>query len=205
MKPSSQNQYTAWIDGLLSPEESAQFEAAFSPEALATAQQDRIDVGELGNLLRTHLKAPAMKNADFFTHAILQEIASEAKESHAAAVDSRTHLHTTHTAPENQRHRHEDDAGFHFSWTLLWHFLSASSVCAAIATLCAIALLGTPGSGSDDYYAEFVNPKPGKGISADSFHSPEENITVLWLDGLDYVPATALNTHVPHVSGGGRR
>lgn len=183
MKPSSQNSYTAWIDGLLSAEENAQFEAALSPAALEAARRERSEHEKLGSLLRTHLTAPPMANADFFTHSILQEISRSAPAS-AAAVPG-----------EGEEAR--------FSWSFFWRLFSASAACAAISILFFVTLTAPREGATPEYYAKFVNPKPAQGISAASFHAAEENVTVLWLDGLDYVPATAMNSHTP--SGGNRR
>ena len=173
MKPSSQNQYTAWIDGLLSPGENALFEAALPPQALEAARQERAENEKLGALLRTHLKAPAMPNADFFTHAILQEIGTGAPSASGASATS-----AATPAPFASGILPDDTA--RFSWGFLWRLLSASAACAVISILFFISLTA-PREGAP-YYAEFVNPLPAQGISAASFGSCDENSMTITRD-----------------------
>src|SRR5271168_3051064 len=68
-----EEKFTAWVDGSLTGAELAAFERELEdhPEALAEKEAAL----EIGNLLRTHLSVPPLKNADFFNHQILRQIA----------------------------------------------------------------------------------------------------------------------------------
>jgi hypothetical protein len=54
---------------------------------------------------------------------------------------------------------------------------------------------GAPQGPDSKYFAQVVEAWPSDpSISATTVYSPEENVTVVWLDGLDYIPASiALN------------
>ena len=60
---------TAYLDGRLSTAEAAAFEREH-PDALA----EKAGAARLGDVLRAHSVAPAMRHADFFNHQILQQI-----------------------------------------------------------------------------------------------------------------------------------
>lgn len=166
MKPSD-GRYTAWVDGLLSGKELADFEAelAQDPEfSMAQAEQDRDAAQRLGKLLRSYADASTLKNEDFFNHQILQQI--EAGRQHPAARHSRP-------LP---------------LWRLIWAGLS----CMGIATLMYFTMvrpqLDTKGP-PPEYYAQILNAKGGDPtISAVAYHDKKHDITVLWLDGLAYMP-----------------
>ena len=45
---------------------------------------------------------------------------------------------------------------------------------------------------NNEYMAQFYNARTADpAVSATAFHSKKDNVTVLWLDGLDYLPETA--------------
>ena len=157
MKPSEET-LTAWIDDALSADDQAAFEANLPPNA----EEERRQAKELGQLLRTHLKpAPPLKNAEFFTHSVLQQIAPPVLAASASPKQGSF-------------------------WHPFLHFLTAAAACLAI-----VFFLGhTLNSSSDsDYFAAFHNLQAGdEAISAVAFHDQEAQITVLWLEGLDYLP-----------------
>jgi hypothetical protein len=111
---------------------------------------------------------PPLRNADFFNLGILNQIEAD--------------------QPKPARR----EAGPVSSWRLIW----AGASCLAIAVIILFAFVLPslhPVRREADYFAEILNSQPGdSSISAVAFHSEKENVTVLWLDGLDYVPS------VPH-------
>ncbi len=158
MKPSEET-LTAWIDDALPAEEKAAFEANLPPDA----EEERRQARELGQLLRTHLKpAPPLRNAEFFTHSVLQQIAPPVLTTAAST---------------------QQTASF---WHPFLRFFSTAAACLAIV----LFLGNTLTFPSDpDYFAFFHNLETGdESISAVAFHDQEANITVLWLEGLDYLP-----------------
>src|SRR5476651_486061 len=67
-----EEKFTAWVDGKLTGAELADFERELEahPEALAEKEAAL----ELGDLLRAHVVAPALRNEEFLNQLILQQI-----------------------------------------------------------------------------------------------------------------------------------
>ena len=161
MKP-FEEQYTAWVDGRLSGPELAAFEKELAqhPEAAA----DKNAAQKLGRLLRENATAPKLANADFFNLQIQQRIAADRPREKAAG----------------------------WFWTLprlVW----AGAVCLLIAGVMFKTMIPTgPTAGEvDPYFAQVVESWTSEpGVSASTVYNKKDNVTVLWLDGLDYIPAS---------------
>jgi hypothetical protein len=167
MKP-FEEQFTAWVDGKLAGRELAEFEKELEKHPEAAAERDQAH--SLGKLLREFPTAPRLANPEFFNHQIMQRIAAE--------------------TPEPAEVKRP------FFWSiprLAW----AGAFCLAIS----FALYKTtipasaPAPKNGDYFAQVVESWPkAENVSASTYYSPDENVTVVWLDGLDYIPANyALN------------
>lgn len=164
MKPFEEN-FTAWIDGELAGAELAAFDAELAK--VQDAEAEKAGAHQLGDLLRLHGNAPELKNADFFNHQLLQAIELEQRRE---------------TAPVRT--------------AVSWWTLPRIAWVGAASLLVALALgqmliprgpIENPTGG--DYVAQVIESSTDDpAISATSFHSKKENVTVLWLDGLDYVP-----------------
>ena len=73
-----EERYTAWIDNELDGPALTSFELELSRRASAgEARADKDDAARLHLLLATHLKAPAMTNAEFFSHQLRERIDAE--------------------------------------------------------------------------------------------------------------------------------
>jgi len=172
MKP-FEEKYTLWLDGKLTGSELEQFEAELGQRNL-NAEQERAEAAKIGGLLRAHLKVPALTNADFFNHQILQQI--EAERPKAVPVPQKSH----------------------FDWSLSRLFWAGATCLLITFGLYITFVAPAPRSSPQiDYYAQILNTQTDDpDISAVAFHSKKDNVTVLWLDGLDYVPreATAANS-----------
>lgn len=173
MKP-SEELYTAWIDGQLTGDELAEFERSLPDRAAAEA--DRAQARSCGEFLRRHADAPTLSNADFFSHQLMERIAAEERATRPAP------------APPSRR-------GF-FTWAgLAW-------ACA----LCAVASVGGYYAGQNDrfhrvplatgietgsthYDASIIKASSDDPAVSTSVYS-DDGMTVLWLDGLDYLPAS---------------
>jgi len=167
MKP-FEEQFTAWVDGKLTGAELAEFEKQLAehPEA-ATEKEDAL---KLGKLLRAHPTAPALGNADFFNHQLMQRIAAETPK------------------PVEKKST--------FFWSLprlAW----AGAFCLVITFVLFETIIpgGAKHIDKSNYFAQVVESWPGNpNVSASTVYSADDNVTVVWLDGLDYIPATyALN------------
>jgi anti-sigma factor RsiW len=168
MKP-FEERFTAWVDGQLTGSELAEFEKelATHPEAAAEREGAR----KLGNLLRTQ-PLPPLGNEDFFNHQLMERIAAE-----------------TPRASEPAKAR-----GWFWSMPRL---AMAGAACLLIAAGLYQAFIppSVPVGEKSKYYAQVIESWPGDpSISAVTVYNPEDNVTVVWLDGLDYIPSTyALN------------
>lgn len=165
MKP-FEEQFTAWVDGKLTGAELAKFEEelAAHPEAAA----DKAEALRLGALLRDHPAAPPLTNPDFFNHQLMQRIAAE-----------------TGGTPEPEKPRA-------FFWSLpriAW--AGAFSLIVAFALFKTVIPVTAPAAAKNPYFAQVVEAWPADpSISATTIYNPEDKLTVVWLDGLDYIPAS---------------
>jgi anti-sigma factor RsiW len=162
MKP-FEEQFTAWVDGNLSDAELAEFEQhlAEHPEAV----EEKKAALQLGELLRAHPTPPPLANPDFFNHQIMQRIAVASQ----PAAESK--------------------------WGYFWSIPGLAWAGAFCVTISLVLFKTTIPVGvqrpQSEYFAQVVEAWPADpNVSASTVYSPEDNVTVLWLDGLDYIPAT---------------
>lgn len=175
-----EERYTAWIDGRLTGDELAAFERELESAGRDAAEADRHDVQMLGNLLRQHA-APPMPRADAFNAELLERMRREEEPATAPILPNEE------PAP----------AGYFSRTKLAW--------AAAIALLLALAAIQIPRG--DHLTSANIAPPPigdlqpelgeivnattdDPGISVTPIRSEQDGITVLWLDGLDYLPAS---------------
>lgn len=162
-----EEQFSAWVDGRLSGEELAAFERELA--ARPDAQADRAAAEKLRVLLRSHPTAPRLSNPDFFNLQLLQRIEAEQKKAPERAARERTP----------------------WFWSLP-RLAVAGAACLLIALVLFRALIpvGSPRDSGAPYFAQVIESWPAdESISAKTVYDPEDNVTVLWLDGLDRVPA----------------
>jgi anti-sigma factor RsiW len=163
MKP-FEEQFTAWVDGKLSGSELAEFEKELAARPDAMAQKE--EALKLGEFLRANSTAPKLTSPDFFNHQLMQRIAAE-----------------IHRPQERKR------ASF---WSLpRLAFAGAMSLVLALALFRTTIPSGSPVDEENKYFAQVVEAWPADPtISATTVYNPEDNVTVVWLEGLDYIPAT---------------
>jgi anti-sigma factor RsiW len=165
MKP-FEEQFTAWVDGKLTGAELAAFEKELAAHPEAAAEKD--DALKLGKLLRTHSPAPRLGNPDFFNHQLMQRIAADAPPSRPA---------------EKKR------SLFWSMPRLAW--VGASCLAVAVVLFQTTIPRGPVPVKKSNYFAQVVENWPGNpNVSASTVYSPDNDVTVVWLDGLDYIPAT---------------
>jgi len=167
-EPSFEAQSAAWIDGSLPERERAAFEAecqrrGISPEQ---AEADRQQARQLGGLLRRHAADanPPLPHPDFFNAQLLRQIQAETQ-------------------------RPEKAPSLWPLRRLVWGGLASLGAAALLFAGLILPSLHQPGP-PPEYYAQILNAQTADStISAVAMHSEEENVTVLWIDGLNYVPA----------------
>ena len=167
MKP-FEEQFTAWVDGKLSGAELAAFEKEL--EQHPGAMTERADAQKLGSLLRANPTAPKLANADFFNLQIQQRIAAD----------------------QPREAVREKAAGWFWS---LPRLLIGGAACLLMAGVMFKTLIPAGVSESEmetsPYFAQVVESWTSEpGVSANTVYNPKDNVTVLWLDGLDYLPAS---------------
>ena len=167
MKP-FEEQFTAWVDGTLSGPELAAFEKELErhPEAMS----ERAGAQKVGALLRGHSTAPKLANADFFNLQVRQRIAA---------------------AQPRERAGEKVRGSF---WSVP-RLLIAGGACLVVAGVMFKTMIptGSPAGDADPspYFAQVVESWTSEpGVSASTVYNTKDNVTVLWLDGLDYIPAS---------------
>jgi anti-sigma factor RsiW len=167
MKP-FEEQFTAWVDGQLSGDDLADFEKELAQHP--DAAEEKAAAHKLTKLLRGHPTAPALTNTEFFNLQIQQQV-------------------TTTEVPGPALRK---AAGWF--WTLP-RLILAGAACLVVAGLLFKTLIPiknhSRGLATSPYFAQVIEVWPSEpGISANTVYNPEQNVTVVWLDGLDYIPAS---------------
>jgi hypothetical protein len=163
-----EEKFTAWVDGRLTGPELAAFERELNahPEALAEKQAAL----RLGSLLRANIEAPPLRNADFFNLRLLQEIQSD----------------------QPDRSDRSDPVLPKPSFWSLPRMAFSGACLLVLSTLlyfAAVPKTFREVRQHEKYASNILNARSDDpSITATSFHSNEDNVNVLWLDGLNYMP-----------------
>ena len=170
MKP-FEERYTAWVDGELAGSELPGFEAELALRArgsFLSPEEDRADARRLGEFLRAHAVANpshGVGDGELFDRQTLQAIEKEISESSAFPAVS---------ARQTQSN-------------LIWAGVSCLGIAAILFVSVVLPEMYSV-SPPADYFAQVLNAKAGDGISAVAYHDDDANVTVVWLDGMDYMP-----------------
>ena len=164
-----EEKWTAWLDGQLTGDELAAFEASLPDKAAAEAEKR--DALKLGAFLKEQLHAPAMGNEEFFGHQLREQIAREAREGSPAE------------RPASRQSR----------WSigrLVW--TGAASL--AIFSVCTYMVMRPSDQGDRSQYLTQildarVDPVVSPNASISIFESKEDRVTVLWVEGLQSLPS----------------
>jgi negative regulator of sigma E activity len=159
-----EEKFTAWVDGELAGDELAAFETELAN--MHDAEADKLAAHQLGDLLREHGCAPELANADFFNHQLMQRIEAETSEPKVA--------------PERRA----------FSWSLArLAWAGACSLAVAFALFWFVIPTAPQAAPEPAVAAAQISAhSDDPAITATAFQSKKNHVTVLWLDGLDYMP-----------------
>jgi len=167
----TEEKWTAWLDGQLSGQELADFEATLPDKAAATAEKDQAQ--KLGALLKRELGAVRLTNEDFFNHQIQERIARECAEPEAVEAEDRISTW----------------------WTLKRLFLTGATALAAFVVFALIYTGAEEGGGgaSSPLTNQLVKNARVDGTNqyatVTPFETQENKVTVLWTEGLKSLPA----------------
>jgi anti-sigma factor RsiW len=167
MKP-FEERFTAWVDGRLSDDELADFEKELAQHPDAAADKEAAQ--KLTRLLRENPTAPSLTNGDFFNLQIQKQL--DAEKAPARVATKR--------------------------WPWFWslpRLIIAGAACLLVAGLLFKTFIRTNehpvGLATSPYFAQVIEVWPSQpGVWANTVYNPEQNVTVVWLDGLDYIPAS---------------
>lgn len=164
-----EEKWTAWLDDELSADELAEFEASLPDKAAAEAEKR--DAHKLGAFLKEQLPARAMGNEEFFHHQLRERIAAD-----AGTAEVRE---TTGERPALRP-----------IGRLVW--VGATSL--AIFCICTFFILREKGpADQSQYLTQILNAQVDPALSPNAtismFESKEDKVTVLWVEGLQSLPA----------------
>ena len=161
-----EEKWTAWVDDQLTGRELEEFLASLPDRAAAEAEKQ--SAKQLGSFLRK--QAVALSNADFFNHQLRERLDRE-------------------RAPA----RREPDV-VRTGWWTIRRLLWGSVTSLAVFALCTFVVLRekTPPSQSQ-YLTEIltyrVDPTVSPNATISMFQKKEDHVTVLWVEGLQSLPA----------------
>jgi hypothetical protein len=164
-----EEKWTAWIDGELTGNELAEFEASLPDKA--AAEEEKRDAKKLGAFLKEQLQGRAMGNEEFFHHQLRERIAGDAR----VAV-----------APEKSVAKPA-------LWPLgrlVW--VGATSL--AIFCVCAVFVMREKApTDQSQYLTQILNARVDPAVSPNAtismFEANDEKVTVLWVEGLQSLPS----------------
>jgi hypothetical protein len=164
-----EEKWTAWLDGELSGDELAEFEASLPDKAAAEAEKR--DAHKLGAFLKEQLQGRTMGNEEFFHHQLRERIAADAR---AASAPEKTGAKPA-------------------LWPigrLVW--VGATSL--AIFCVCTFFVMREKSpTDQSQYLTQILNARVDPAVSPNAtismFESKEDKVTVLWVEGLQSLPS----------------
>ena len=164
-----EQKWTAWLDGQLTGRELADFEASLPDKS--AAETEKREAQKLGALLRQELGAQALAKEDFFSHQLRERIA------HEGSAQERPFLGGSGRG----------------AWTigrLAW----SGAVSLVIFAICAVFVLREKNPGEQSQYlTQILNARVDPVVSPNAtisiFETPDDRVTVLWVEGLQSLPA----------------
>jgi hypothetical protein len=162
-----EEKWTAWLDGLLSGTDLAEFEASLPDKAAAEAEKR--DAKKLGALLKEQLGGRVLSNEEFFSHQLSEKIARES------------------AAPSGS------DAEEVSTWWTIRRLFWAGATSLALFVICAVLVLRDKNpSEQSQYLTQILNMRVDPTISPDAtisvFEAKQDRVTVIWTEGLQSLP-----------------
>jgi hypothetical protein len=163
-----EEKWTAWLDGRLSDRELAEFEASLPDKAAAEAE--KTEVKKLGALLKRELGAQALLNEEFFNHQIREKIARE-------------------STGESRKHEVEVSPW----WTIRRLLWTGTASLAVFLVMAIFVMRDKNPAEQSQYLTQILNARVDPVVSPNAtismFETKEDQVTVLWTEGLQSLPA----------------
>ncbi|MEY2558424.1 MAG: hypothetical protein QOE34_1849 [Verrucomicrobiota bacterium] len=165
-----EEKWTAWLDGELSGNELAEFEASLPDKAAAEAEKR--DAHKLGAFLKEQLHGRVMGNEEFFHHQLRERIAGDSR----ATAGPR------------------ESAGAGRAWWPIGRLVWMGATSLAIFCLCTFFVMREKGpTDQSQYLSQILNARVDPAVSPNAtismFEAKEDKVTVLWVDGLQSLPS----------------
>jgi anti-sigma factor RsiW len=161
-----EEKWTAWLDGQLSGKELAEFEASLPDRA--AAETEKRDAHKLGALLKQELGAHVLSNEEFFSHQIRERIAREG--ARQARYGARS------------------------AWWTVPRLALTGAASMALFLICAVFVMRDKNPAEQSQYlTQILNARVDPAVSPNAtismFETKEDKVTVLWVEGLQSLPA----------------
>jgi hypothetical protein len=165
-----EEKWTAWLDGELSGNELAEFEASLPDKAAAEAEKR--DAQKLGAFLKEQLQGRAMGNEEFFHHQLRERIEKDSRDE----------------AGERER------AAPGRAWWPLGRLVWMGATSLAIFCVCTFFVMREKApADQSQYLSQILNARVDPAVSPNAtismFEAKEDKVTVLWVDGLQSLPS----------------
>jgi hypothetical protein len=162
-----EEKWTAWLDGELSGKELVEFEASLPDKTAAEAEKH--GARKLGALLKEQLGAHALSNEDFFSHQLRERIVRENGPSREPSLEAST-------------------------WWTVRRLCLTGVASLALFVICAVVVIRDRNPGEQSQYlTQILNARVDPAVSPNAtismFETKEDKVTVLWVEGLQSLPA----------------
>jgi anti-sigma factor RsiW len=170
-----EEKWTAWLDGQLTGQELAKFEASLPDKAAAKAEKR--EAQQLGALLRQELGAQALANEEFFSHQLRELITRD-----SAQERPRFAWFGRGVSPVRS------------TWWTVRRLAWSGAASLAIFVICAVVVLRDKNPAEQSQYlTQILNARVDPVVSPNAtisiFETKEDRVTVLWVEGLQTLPA----------------
>jgi anti-sigma factor RsiW len=161
-----EEKWTAWLDGQLTGQELAEFEASLPDKAAAEAEKS--DARKLGAFLKQQLGAQPLSNEEFFSNQLRERIAREGAQP--------------------------DSTGGRSSWWTIPRLVWTGAASLALFLLCALVVMHEKNPAvRSEYLTQILNMRVDPAVSPNAtisvFEAKEDRVTVIWTEGLQSLPS----------------
>jgi anti-sigma factor RsiW len=161
-----EEKWTAWLDGQLTGQELAEFEASLPDKAAAEAEKS--DARKLGAFLKQELGAQTLSNEEFFSNQLRERIARE------------------NAQPDRPDGRS--------NWWTIPRLVWAGAASLALFLICALVVIREKNPAEQSaYLTQILNMRVDAAVSPNAtisvFEAKEDRVTVIWTEGLQSLPS----------------